>query len=307
MNKLSSNLPEPITLLINANSRKGRAQYRAAVAALRQAGVPLGETHMLRSRDETKRILKHEIAAGSRTVIIGGGDGTLSACADHLAQTAVAMAVLPLGTGNTFVRSVGIPLSLQEASRTIAEGHVEAVDVGRVNGQIFLNSVSLGLSAEIAGALDRRTKRRLGLLAWPVVGARVLWTHRAHILKVISEEKTFHVRTHQLVVVNGRYVAGPITASPQASVQDHTFDVFVLGGAKHGSLARTTWEWIRGKHVHSQKARYFTTRALRVEAVRRPIDANVDGEINERTPLDLEVLPGALRVVVPRGFDARQV
>ncbi|HVF10320.1 MAG TPA: YegS/Rv2252/BmrU family lipid kinase [Abditibacteriaceae bacterium] len=301
---MSSHLPEPITLLINANSRKGRAQYQTALSALREAGVPLGETHILRSRDETERILRREIAAGAKTVIIGGGDGTLSACADHLARTPVAMAVLPLGTGNTFVRSLGIPLSLREAASTIADGHVEAVDVGRVNGQIFLNSVSLGLSAEIAGALDRRTKRRLGLLAWPVVGARVLWTHRAHVLKVMSSEKTFHVRTHQLVVVNGRYVAGPITAAPEASVQDHAFDVFVLGGAKHRSLARTTWAWIRGSHIHSSESRYFTTRALRIEAVRRPLKANVDGEINERTPLDLEVLPGALRVVVPRGFDA---
>ena len=269
--------------------------------------MPLGETHLLKSRAETERILRREIERGAKTVIVGGGDGTLSACADELVNTSVAMGVLPLGTGNTFVRSVGIPLTLPEAAATIAAGHVEAVDVGRVNRQIFLNSVSLGLSAEIAGALDRRTKRRLGLLAWPVVGARVLWTHRPQILKVISAETTFHVRTHQLVVVNGRYVAGPITAAPQASVQDSHFDVFVLGGAKHGSLARTTWDWVRGRHTHSPETRYFMTKSLRIEGVRHRLRANVDGEINDSTPLELEVLPGALKVVVPHGFDAKQV
>lgn len=262
---------------------------------------------MLRSRDETERILRHEIEAGSRTVIVGGGDGTLSACADHLVNTPVAMGVLPLGTGNTFVRSVGIPLTLKEAASTIANGHVESVDVGRVNNQIFLNSVSIGLSAEIAGALDKETKKRLGMLAWPVVGARVLWRHRAQSVKVIAAEKTFHVRTHQLVIVNGRYVAGPITAAPESSVQDKCFDVFVLGGARRRSLARITWEWIRGRHIYSQESRYFTTSKLRVEAVHHPLDTNVDGEINETTPLDLEVLPGALRVVVPSGFNAQQV
>jgi diacylglycerol kinase family enzyme len=123
---------------------------------------------------------------------------------------------------------------------------------------------------------------------------------------VIAAERTFHVRTHQLVVVNGRYVAGPVASSPEASLQSGRLDVFVLGGARHRSLARTSWEWIRGRHTYSAESRYFTTRALRVESVRRSVEANVDGEINERTPLEVEVLPGALRVVVPRGFDASQ-
>jgi len=262
---------------------------------------------LLRSPADTAKLLKHEIETGARTIIVGGGDGTLSATANFLAGTEVAMAVLPLGTGNTFVRSLGLPLDLNEAAKTIAEGHVEPVDVGRVNGQIFLNSVSLGLSTEVAGALDKKTKKRLGLMAWPVVGIRVLWTHRAILLKVDAAEKTYHVRTHQLVVVNGRYVAGPITAAPKSSVQDEHLDVFVLGGAKHHSLAKATWEWIRGKHVYSESSRYFMTKSLRVEALRHPLKANVDGEINETTPLEIEVLPGALKVVVPRGFNAKQV
>jgi YegS/Rv2252/BmrU family lipid kinase len=274
---------------------------------LREAGVPLGATHLPKTREETTRILQNEIEVGAKTVIIGGGDGTLSACANDLAESSVAMAVLPLGTGNTFVRSLGIPVNLPEAAHTIAEGHVEAVDVGRVNGRVFLNSVALGLSAKIAAALDGDTKKRMGLLAWPVVGARVLWSHRPLILKVTAAEKTFHVRTHQLVIVNGRYVAGPIASSPDASLQSGRLDVFVLGGARHRSLVRTGWEWIRGRHTHSVDSRYFTTRALRVESVRRRAEASVDGEINEHTPLELEVLPRALRVVVPRGFNAREV
>jgi len=302
----SPDLPRPITLLINAKSRRGRAQYQAALAALREAGVALGAAHMSHSPQETERLLKQEIAAGAKTVIVGGGDGTLSMCAGHLVQTPLAMAVLPLGTGNTFVRSLGLSVDLGEAARTIADGHVEAVDVGRVNGRVFLNSVSIGLSAKIAAALDGDIKKRLGLLAWPVVGTKVLWTHRPLVLKISAAEKTFHVRTHQLVVVSGRYVAGPIASSPAASVQSGRLDVFVMGGAGYRSLARATWEWIRGRHTYSPDSRYFTTQALCVEAVRRPVAASVDGEINERTPLDLEILPGALRVVVPRGFDAEQ-
>ena len=140
-----------------------------------------------------------------------------------------------------------------------------------------------------------------------VVGIRVIARHRALVLKVSSQEKSFAVRTHQLLIVNGRYVAGPIAAAPDASVQDHAFDVFVLGGAHKGTLLRATWNWLTHRHLFSPENRYFTTKKLRVESQRCHVQANVDGDINDQTPLDLEILPSALRVVVPWGFDGEKV
>lgn len=297
-------LPRPITVLINTNSRRGKMMFRPAIQALRREGVQIAQAHAMKSREETARILKSEIELGARLVIVGGGDGTLSTVADILVHTEVAMGVLPLGTGNTFVRSIGLPVDLDAAAKVIAHGHIEAIDVGRVNKQIFLNSVSLGLSSEIASALDKRTKKRLGLLAWPVVGARVVATHRPLMAKVLSDEKTFAMRTHQLVIANGRYVAGPIAAAPDATVQNAQLAVFTLGGATFKSLARTALAWLLGRHVEADAAKYFVTDKLRVESLRRPLRANVDGEVNETTPLEIEVLPGALRVVVPHDFDA---
>lgn len=303
----TAQLPRPITLIINTRSRRGQEMFDEAVAAVKDAGIPVAQAHAVKDKAESERLLQREVKAGAQTVIIGGGDGTLSACAGHLVGTSVAMAVLPLGTGNTLARSLGVPLNLRQAAQTIADGHIEAMDVGRVNGRVFLNSVTLGLSAEIAHALDARTKKRLGLLAWPVVGGRVLWRHRALVLKIASSEKSFAVRTHQLVVSNGRYIAGPVAAAPDASVQDSCLRVFTLGGAKKRSLVVTTLRLLLGRHVEHDESRYFETRALRVESVRRIVPADVDGEINEKTPLALEVLPGALRVVVPRGFQAEEV
>lgn len=300
-------LPRPVTLIINARSRRGKAESAAAARALKAAGVPLGETKMSSDKAHTEQILRREVAAGAQTVIVGGGDGTLSACAGFLVHTPIALGVLPLGTGNTLARSLGIPLDIEGAAQTIAAGHVTLMDVGSVNGRIFLNSVTLGLSADIAHALDADTKKRLGLLAWPAVGARVLWKHRTMRLKVIAAEKTFYVRTHQLVISNGRYIAGPIAAAPDASVQDSCLRVFALGGSKLQSLARTALQLVLGRHTRAPETHYFATHAVRVEAVRRVIKADVDGDINERTPLELKVLPGALRVIVPRDFQADEV
>ena len=181
------------------------------------------------------------------------------------------------------------------------------MDVGRVNGRIFLNSVTLGLSCEIAKALDHNTKRRLGLLAWPVVGARTLWKHHSLRLRIIAKERTFRVHTHQLVISNGRYIAGSVAAAPDATVNDHLLRVFTLGRADVQSLARGTIALLLGRHAHAQDTEYFSTQSLRVESLRRPVTVDVDGEINECTPLEIEILPEALRVVVPQGFRADEV
>lgn len=302
-----SQLPEPINMVVNGNSRKGREAFPIAQAALRAAGVTLGEAILSHEKAETVRALQHEIEAGAKTVIIGGGDGTLSQCANILAGTGVAMAVLPLGTGNTLARSLGIPLDIEAAAQTIARGHVETMNVGRVNGRVFLNSVTLGLSANIAHALDADTKKRLGALSWGVVGSKVLLKHRPLRLRVTAAENQFEVKTHQLVISNGRYIAGPIAAAPDASVQDNLLRVFTLGASKRGSLFKLTWLWIMGRHVDAPEANYFTTQKVRVESLRRSVFADVDGEICERTPLDIELVPHSLRIVVPRGFEADEV
>ncbi|RYG66261.1 YegS/Rv2252/BmrU family lipid kinase [bacterium] len=301
------NLPHPVLLLVNGNSRTGKAVFGEAIAALRDAGVEVKQAVLARDREETERLLKNEIASHARLVIVGGGDGTLSTCAEILAGSEVAMGVLPLGTGNTFARSIGIPVDMVGAIKTISTGKVEAVDVGKCNEQVFLNSVSLGLSAEIAGALTGEVKKKLGLLSWPVIGSKVIATHRSLKLRVVSKERTFTMKTHQLVVANGRYVAGPIKASENASLQDNELTVFALGGSTKGALFRASWQWLRRKHKEAREVPFFETKELRVESMGRRIKANVDGEINEHTPLTISVWPRALKVIVPQDFVADEV
>lgn len=300
-------LPHPVLLLINGNSRTGRQMFGEAVAALRDNGVDVRESHLARDKAETERLLKREVAEGARLVVVGGGDGTLSLCAEFLAGTEVAMGVLPLGTGNTFARSLGLPVDLHGAVETIANGKIRAIDVGRCNKQIFLNSVSLGLSADIAGALTGEVKKKLGLFAWPLIGARVALAHRALKVRVSSSERNFTAKTHQLMIANGRYVAGPIKASEDASVEDGELTVFLLGGGTKRALVRATFDWLRNKHEQSSSTKFFETEQMRVESLGRRLRVNVDGEINDHTPLELSVWPRALRVVVPHDFVADEV
>ena len=82
---------------------------------------------------------------GDPLLIVGGGDGTISAAAGALAGTGTALGILPLGTLNHFARDLGIPLDLDEAALTIARGKERRVDVAEMNGRTFINNSAVGL------------------------------------------------------------------------------------------------------------------------------------------------------------------
>ena len=299
-------LPNPVLFIVNGHSRQGREQFEPALELLRQAGLHIKEAILAGDKAETERLLKREIEAGANMVIAGGGDGTLSLCANFLAGTPVALAALPLGTGNTFARSIGLPVDMAEAIETIAKGHIEAIDVGKCNGVVFLNSVSLGFSAMLAGALTSEVKKKLGLLAWPVTGLKMMSRHRPLRLRVVAKQKTFTARTHQLMIANGRYVAGRFKASDEASLQDSELTVFVLGGGSRGEFIKSALNWAFRRDFEGPGTTYFQTEKVRVHSLGRAAQANVDGELDQKTPLEIEVWPRALRVVVPRGFVAEE-
>ena len=292
-----------IPIFINANSKTGKENAEAASAALEEAGLDVGPKHLTQSQEEAEQLLRDCVESQEPLVIVAGGDGALSMAANILAGTQTAMAALPMGTGNTFARSIEMPLDLADAAAAIASGKIISVDVGRVNGRVFLNSVTLGISGEIVENLDGQTKARLGLLSWPARITPILWGHHALHLKITANGRSFHLRTHQLIISNGRYLAGPIEAAPGATLQDSCLRIFALGN-NWRSLLKSTFLWIIGRHDSWKETHYFSAKKVRVESSRKSIEADVDGELCASTPLELEVEERALRVLAAKEFGA---
>ena len=155
-----------IDVIINARSGAGsRAAVQERLAgALKAAGV---EARILLACDGVELVALAERAAHSdaECVVAGGGDGTINAVAAAMIESDKTLGVLPFGTMNHFAKDLGIPLDLDGAVDTIVRGRAARIDVGDVNGRIFLNNSSLGLYPRVIHARDRQ--QRLGWGKWP--------------------------------------------------------------------------------------------------------------------------------------------
>ena len=303
----------PALLLVNTKSRRGSDGLPAILEALEARGIPLAATHRLSRRGRMAVVLREALEGGVRRVLIGGGDGTLSLALPHLMGRDVTLGVLPLGTGNDFARSLGIPDTLEAACDTIAAGYTARVDVGLANGRPFLNAASLGLASAIAKRLTPNLKRRAGKLAYPVAAMAELWEHQPFRLLLRMDAEELRMDALQLVVGNGRYHGAGNVVAPDAVMDDRRLDAYLIAapsaesgregtGLGHmqdlSTLARVALSLRRGEQASHPAVTAMRTARLYVDAEPAQ-DINADGELIGHTPVLFELAPAALRVYAP--------
>ncbi|MDE8669848.1 lipid kinase [Pseudarthrobacter sp. H3Y2-7] len=289
-------------VVINAGSRRGAA-HELAVDTMRKAGVPVSAVHAVLSGGELAGTLDQVLADGHDLVVVGGGDGTVSYAAGRVAGTNVVLGVLPLGTANDFARTLEIPSNLAEACATIAEGKVVDIDLGRANGEPFLNVASAGLSVSVTEALSPRLKRYIGPLAYSIATVLAYARHkpfRARLEFPDGDHEPLELEDLlQVAVGNGRHYGGGNTVSPTAGIDDHLLDIYaILAGPlrEHVSIARLLKD---GSFIEHDRVYHLTSRHVRL--ITEPLlPVNLDGEIAATTPTDFTVQRNAVHVVVPQ-------
>lgn len=253
---------------------------------------------------EVGQAVRRAVASGAERVIVAGGDGTLSAAAQALAGTDVAMAVLPAGTLNHFAKDLKVPLAWESALEVAAAGRVERVDLGEVNGRFFLNNSSLGVYPRIV--MEREQQQRMGRGKW-LAFCRALLDVSLRAprvwVKVDSPERRLVARTPFLFVGNNAYELQGMHVGSRANLSGGRLYVLAGHGTGTFALARAAWQAFRGGE---QAARCcldaFETGRLRIETARRTLPVAVDGEVVQLpTPLEYRIHPRALAVVVPAG------
>lgn len=290
-----------VVLVVNTRSRKGRRHWPRLPERLAAAGLTVHSALPVHDPSHLSEVLLRALEPAPDLLIFGGGDGSLTAAAARLAHRDTALGVLPLGTTNNFARSLGLPMGLTGAVAALAGGKVADVDLAQAGPDRFANMASIGLSVQVAQAVPHRLKRVLGRGAYTLTAARRLPGHRAFkaTLRVNGTEQV--VWTHQLNIANGGYHAGRRIAS-DAGVDDRLLVVYRLGDAGRLHVTgQTIRQVVMGPRRPLAEGPFVVTREVWVDTD-PPLPLDLDGEVRGTTPVRITLLPGALRVLVPRSF-----
>ena len=236
-------------------------------------------------------------------IVSAGGDGTLNEVVNGIAQGGckAALGVLPLGTGNDFARTLGVPTDLETAIEQIMAAKTRAIDLVRVTSdrvRYFVNVSSGGFSGVVDEKLTPEMKRAWGPLAYLRSAAAAFSELRGYTAKVaLDDAQAFELDLYNVIVANGRYVAGGIPVAPEADVADGLLDIVLIAERGPGELAILAAQILLGKHLSSDGIIF--RRAKKIAISSRPgMWFNVDGELIGNEPAIFELLPQALRCVV---------
>ena len=292
-----------LPLLVNPRSGGGFSDDDAKrlVELFRKAGAE-PRLHLARSHDEMLGIARRLVEGRAPLIIAGGGDGTVNALASVLAGTDTALGVLPLGTLNHFARDLRIPLGLGAAVETVVKGVRKAVDVGEVNGRVFVNNSSIGLYPEIVRRREKQ-RRRLGRSKWHAM----LWaTHmvlRAHPFLELALELdgvAQHRRTPFVFVGNNVYQMEGFYIGLRERLDCGVLSVYVTQRHSRLRLVLLALRALVGRLHQARDFEASTTRELRIESRHKRLLVATDGEVAALDlPLEYRIRPGALQVIAP--------
>lgn len=284
-------------LLILHGKQAQNEEVRAAVLALRERGWQLA-VRLTWEGGDGARLVQEALAAGYPTLIAGGGDGTLREVAEALALAGgqASLALLPLGTANDFCRAAGIPLLPAEAL-ALLECEPRPIDLGEVDGQLFLNMATGGFGSRVTASTSEELKKLLGGAAYFLTGlSRFAEVHSA-FGRFGGPGFAWEGDFLALGIGNGRQAGGGHVLCPQAQVDDGLLDVCIVPASQDvvGTLGTLLSGGILGLEAVSVSARLPW---LEVEAP-EGLDINLDGEPLESRHLRFAARPGALRVHLP--------
>ncbi len=290
------------TVAVIAHTRKqlggGLSELREVLAA---HGVDAPLWYEVAKSKQAPKQARHAVEAGADVVFVWGGDGMVQRCADVLAGTGAALAIVPAGTANLLATNLGIPKDIERAVHVGLAGHHRVLDVGRVNGERFLVMAGVGFDAFMIRDADRAMKDRMGRAAYIWTGAQHIREDRVDTRIVVDGTTWFHGDASCVLVANVGTIVGGITAFDDARPDDGRLEVGVVTAGGVVQWARVMTRMITG---HPDKTPLIDmTSGTKIDvwlAEKRPYE--LDGGARPSTRhLKIRTQHAALPVCTPSG------
>ena len=279
-----------VAVLLNARARLASHGDWAheILAAFREAGIS-ARVHLCDPAQLTT--MARSLAGAVDVVVAAGGDGTVSSVATGLVNTGVPLGVIPLGTRNHFAKDIGIP-DVPTAIKVIAEGHTRLVDIGEVNGHVFVNNSSIGLYPEMV--TDRKS------LKWfPVLRATLRTLLRFPLLHVAVAlaGRVFSARTPFVMIGNNEYALTVRELGSRPRLDTGKLSVYTIRATRRAAMFGAMLRALFRSKKPLELEAHNVDRAD-IVTTKRSLRVAVDGEVYRMVPpLKYKSRPGALLVV----------
>jgi diacylglycerol kinase (ATP) len=293
-------MPAPL-LIVNPYSGRGAARRRRAELERALAAAGLVCDRVDTDGPRHAEVLAQQAAASGRTILVGGGDGTIGEVLNGLARAVTnrvlgPIGILPLGTANDLVHNLGLPDTLEPAARLIAAGRTRRIDLGQANEWVFANNSAVGLEPVVTQYNIRMVRWR-GILRYLVAALRAINDKPAWRMRLAWDDGSYDGPISLVSVGNGVITGGLFRMAPAALPDDGRL-TFVFGFAPTrrkmlGLLPRT----ISGSFVDDPAIQQHHTTELTLEAA-TPTPIQVDGEVRHDAirRVSYRVLPARLDV-----------
>jgi diacylglycerol kinase (ATP) len=310
-------------IIINPSAAKARSAWPIIQTQLDSAGIGY-ETYETTSPGDATNRTREALGSGVQSVVVVGGDGTLSEAAEGFFQVnadlekpptpinpSATLAILPAGTGDDFARGLRKQRSpLQEWIETLSSRNAQPIDVlyGRCNDYekpfICLNASTMGIGGETAGRVAAQGKFMRNFsgefrFVFAAVGALAAWRER-RVRVTVDGRVVVDGPMNLAGVANGLYAGGGMMLSPQARIDDGKLDVITASGFTRANVVTELSRIHTGGHVKNPKVTITQGTIVTIETLlaqdAMPLEA--DGNVRGVTPVRFQVLPGALRFIV---------
>ena len=238
------------------------------------------------------------LAKKADLVILGGGDGTISGLVDFLVGKGVTLGVLPLGTANSFCRTLGIPLDIEGAVKVLSEGRPKRIDLGMIDRDYFANAATMGIAPKIAETVPHDLKKwlgRAGYLGWAALQYAKFRPFPVSIDDGSGRPKL--MRAVEVRIANGRFHGGQ-EMMEDAAIDNGEIVVEVVRGHLRSRLIYNWTANVLKLPQRREKVTVFRGQSIRIDSDKpRPI--SIDGEVLAKTPVTAKVAAGVIEVMVP--------
>jgi diacylglycerol kinase family enzyme len=300
-----NNMSLPIEVIMNAGSGKDEDKDETKKQLAEAFRVNNLDAHFsfAESGEQLLEMAKEAAQSDYQTIVAAGGDGTISAVAAAIAETSKTLGVLPLGTLNHFSKDLNISAEPEEAVRVIAENHIEEIDAGEVNGQIFINNSSIGLYPQIVRRREKQ-QHRLGRGKWLAAfwaAIAVLRRYPFLLIKLTIDGKELRRKTPFIFIGNNEYEMDSFNIGGRKCLDAGKLSVYVLHRTGRMGLVRLALRSLFGILRQAKDFETFCTEEITIETHHKKLLVAFDGEVKSmETPLHYRIRPNALRVIMPK-------